>query len=62
VWLNDHIPIFSEMPHGGFGHFGFGKDMSIYSLEYTQVKHVALDRTGRARKAWHRTIFAVHQR
>jgi betaine-aldehyde dehydrogenase len=58
VWLNDHIPIFSEMPHGGFGHSGFGKDMSTYSLhEYTQVKHVAFDRTGQARKSWHRTIF-----
>jgi betaine-aldehyde dehydrogenase len=49
VWLNDHIPIFPEMPHGGFGHSGFGKDMSTYSLqEYTQVKHVAFDRTGQA--------------
>jgi betaine-aldehyde dehydrogenase len=59
VWVNDHIPIISEMPHGGFGQSGYGKDMSQYSLdEYTQVKHVMYDRTGVARKPWHRTIFA----
>ena len=58
VWVNDHIPIVSEMPHGGFKQSGFGKDMSSYSLEeYTQVKHVSMDITGDARKAWHRTIF-----
>jgi betaine-aldehyde dehydrogenase len=63
VWINDHIPIWSEMPHGGFGHSGFGKDMSTYSLhEYTQVKHVALDRTGQARKDWHRTVFGAGER
>ncbi|NED69734.1 aldehyde dehydrogenase family protein, partial [Streptomyces sp. SID10244] len=33
VWINDHIPIVSEMPHGGFGASGFGKDMSTYSLD-----------------------------
>ena len=58
VWINDHIPIFSEMPHGGYGASGFGKDMSLYSLqEYTQVKHVAMERTTVAHKPWHRTIF-----
>jgi 1-pyrroline dehydrogenase len=41
VWINDHIPIVSEMPHGGFKQSGYGKDMSMYSVEeYTQVKHV----------------------
>ncbi len=41
VWINDHIPLASEMPHGGFGQSGYGKDLSMYSLEdYTQVKHV----------------------
>jgi 1-pyrroline dehydrogenase len=41
VWINDHLTIVSEMPHGGFKQSGYGKDMSIYSLEdYTQVKHV----------------------
>jgi 1-pyrroline dehydrogenase len=41
VWINDHIPLVSEMPHGGFKQSGYGKDMSIYSLEdYTELKHV----------------------
>ncbi len=58
VWVNDHIPIVSEMPHGGFGQSGFGKDMSSYSFEeYTNIKHVSMDITGEARKPWHRTIF-----
>lgn len=59
VWINDHIPIVSEMPHGGYKQSGFGKDMSTYSFEdYTQVKHVSLDITGESRKPWHRTIFS----
>ncbi|MFF3366046.1 MULTISPECIES: gamma-aminobutyraldehyde dehydrogenase [Streptomyces] len=58
VWINDHIPIISEMPHGGYKASGFGKDMSMYSFEeYTQVKHVMFDNTAVARKDWHRTIF-----
>ncbi|MFI8960531.1 gamma-aminobutyraldehyde dehydrogenase [Streptomyces sp. NPDC053493] len=58
VWVNDHIPIISEMPHGGFKASGFGKDMSAYSFEeYTQVKHVMYDNTAVAAKDWHRTIF-----
>jgi betaine-aldehyde dehydrogenase len=41
VWINDHIPIASEMPHGGYGQSGYGKDLSMYSVEdYMQVKHV----------------------
>ncbi|TMM18109.1 MAG: gamma-aminobutyraldehyde dehydrogenase [Actinobacteria bacterium] len=41
VWINDHIPLVSEMPHGGLKESGYGKDLSIYSLEdYTVVKHV----------------------
>jgi betaine-aldehyde dehydrogenase len=41
VWINDHIPLASEMPHGGYGQSGYGKDLSMYALEdYTQVKHV----------------------
>ncbi len=41
VWINDHIPIISEMPHGGFKQSGYGKDMSIYAIEhYTEIKHV----------------------
>ena len=59
VWVNDHIPIVSEMPHGGYGASGFGKDLSSYSLEeYTVIKHVMSDLTRVARKAWHRTVFA----
>lgn len=58
VWVNDHIPIVSEMPHGGYKASGYGKDMSQYSLdEYTQVKHVMFDTTAVARKDWHRTVF-----
>jgi len=41
VWINDHLTIASEMPHGGFGRSGYGKDMSTYSIEdYTIIKHV----------------------
>jgi betaine-aldehyde dehydrogenase len=41
VWINDHIPIASEMPHGGYKQSGYGKDLSMYSLEdYTEIKHV----------------------
>jgi acyl-CoA reductase-like NAD-dependent aldehyde dehydrogenase len=41
VWINDHIPLVSEMPHGGYKQSGHGKDLSSYSLEdYTNVKHV----------------------
>jgi betaine-aldehyde dehydrogenase len=41
VWVNDHIPLASEMPHGGFKQSGYGKDLSAYALEdYTEVKHV----------------------
>ncbi len=58
VWVNDHIPIVSEMPHGGFKQSGSGKDMSGYSFqEYTNVKHVMHDITDVAEKPWHRTVF-----
>ena len=41
VWVNCHIPLVAEMPHGGFKHSGHGKDLSVYGLEdYTRVKHV----------------------
>jgi betaine-aldehyde dehydrogenase len=41
VWVNTHIPLVAEMPHGGFKHSGHGKDLSLYGLEdYTRVKHV----------------------
>jgi betaine-aldehyde dehydrogenase len=58
VWVNDHIPIISEMPHGGYKASGNGKDMSQYSLdEYTLIKHVMYDGTAAVRKPWHRTVF-----
>jgi betaine-aldehyde dehydrogenase len=41
VWINTHLPFVSEMPHGGFGHSGHGKDLSVYGFEeYTRIKHV----------------------
>jgi betaine-aldehyde dehydrogenase len=41
VWINTHIPVVAEMPHGGFKHSGYGKDLSMYGLEdYTRLKHV----------------------
>lgn len=58
VWINDHIPIISEMPHGGYKASGFGKDMSAYSFEeYTQVKHVMSALSRQPRKTWHDVIF-----
>ncbi|GER23739.1 gamma-aminobutyraldehyde dehydrogenase [Zafaria cholistanensis] len=60
VWVNDHIPIISEMPHGGMKESGFGKDMSTYSFdEYTVIKHVMFDLTGQSVKDWHRTVFSL---
>ncbi|HMY09726.1 MAG TPA: aldehyde dehydrogenase family protein, partial [Marmoricola sp.] len=41
VWINTHIPIVAEMPHGGFKKSGYGKDLSMYGFEdYTRIKHV----------------------
>jgi betaine-aldehyde dehydrogenase/aminobutyraldehyde dehydrogenase len=47
VWVNEHLfPLASEMPHGGFKESGYGKDMSLYSMEeYTRIKHVAVKLT-----------------
>ncbi len=58
VWINDHLPIASEMPHGGFKQSGIGKDLSHYALEeYTIVKHIMLDMTGNSLKSWHSVVF-----
>ena len=48
VWINEHLfPLTSEMPHGGFKESGYGKDMSIYSMEeYTRIKHVCVKLAG----------------
>jgi betaine-aldehyde dehydrogenase len=44
VWVNDHIPLVSEMPHGGYKQSGYGKDLSMYGLEdYTEIKHVMIN-------------------
>ncbi|GAA5228442.1 gamma-aminobutyraldehyde dehydrogenase [Paeniglutamicibacter antarcticus] len=58
VWINEHIPMASEMPHGGYKSSGFGKDMSTYSFEdYTNVKHVLLSHDTSAHKEWQNTVF-----
>ncbi len=58
VWVNDHLPLGSETPHGGFKQSGFGKDLGADSLlDYTTVKNVYIDLTGQARKAWHYTTY-----
>ena len=44
VWVNDHLPFLSEMPHGGFKESGYGKDLSTYALDdYTRVKHAMIN-------------------
>jgi len=44
VWVNTHIPIVAEMPHGGYKKSGYGKDLSAYALEdYTRIKHVMIN-------------------
>jgi betaine-aldehyde dehydrogenase len=58
VWVNDHLPLTSEMPHGGFRQSGFGSDLSHYAFdEYTRIKHVMVELTGEAEKAWHYTVW-----
>ena len=58
VWINDHLPLASEMPHGGVKRSGFGSDLSRYSFEeYTTVKHVMADLTGVAVKPYHFTVY-----
>lgn len=58
VWINEHIPIVSEMPHGGYKGSGFGKDMSMYSLEeYTNIKHVMISHDKSTHREWQDTVF-----
>jgi betaine-aldehyde dehydrogenase len=58
VWINDHLPLGSETPHGGFKQSGFGKDLGADSLnDYTVVKNIYIDLTGQARKGWHYTVY-----
>ena len=58
VWINDHLPLVSEMPHGGRKQTGYGKDLSLYALEeYTTLKHIYIDLKGEKRKSWHYTVY-----
>ena len=58
VWVNDHLPLGSETPHGGFKQSGFGKDLGVDSLlDYTVTKNIYIDLTGKARKGWHYTVY-----
>ncbi|HZY69884.1 MAG TPA: aldehyde dehydrogenase family protein [Thermoplasmata archaeon] len=58
VWVNDHLPLGSETPHGGFKQSGFGKDLGTDSLlDYTVLKNIYVDLTGQARKSWHYTTY-----
>jgi betaine-aldehyde dehydrogenase len=58
VWVNDHLPLGSETPHGGLKQSGFGKDLGTDSLyDFTVVKNIYFDLTGLARKGWHYTVY-----
>lgn len=58
VWINEHGVLTSETPHGGFKQSGFGKDLSLYSLEeYTRIKHIYIDLTKQRRRSWHYTVY-----
>ena len=58
VWINDHLPLGSETPHGGMKQSGFGKDLGTDSLlDYTVTKNIYVDLTGKARKGWHYTVY-----
>lgn len=58
VWINEHILIVSDMPHGGYKASGMGKDMSQYSFdEYTNVKHVMLSHDPASHRGWQDTVF-----
>ncbi len=58
VWVNDHLPLGSETPHGGMKQSGFGKDLGTDSLaDYTVLKNIYVDLTGQTRKGWHYTVY-----
>lgn len=59
VWINEHGILASEMPHGGFKQSGFGKDLSLQSMEeFTRTKHVYVDLTGMKTKPWHSVVYS----
>ena len=58
VWVNDHVPVPSEMPWAGYKQSGHGASMSAYSLEeFTYIKHVYFDLTGKVRKSWYYQVY-----
>lgn len=58
VWVNDHVPVPSEMPWAGYRQSGHGASLSAYSLEeFTYIKHVYFDLTGKTRKGWHYQVY-----
>jgi betaine-aldehyde dehydrogenase len=58
VWVNEHVPVPSEMPWAGYKQSGHGASLSAYSLEeFTYIKHVYFDLTGKVRKGWYYQIF-----
>jgi betaine-aldehyde dehydrogenase len=58
VWVNEHGPLVSEMPHGGYKQSGFGKDLSMYTFDdYTEIKHVYIDLMNENRKPWHYQLY-----
>lgn len=58
VWINEHGPLVSEMPHGGRKQTGHGRDLSLYAIEeYTTLKHIYIDLKGQKRKSWHYTVY-----
>ncbi|MDG7016295.1 MAG: aldehyde dehydrogenase family protein [Nitrososphaerota archaeon] len=60
VWVNDHIPVPSEMPWAGYKQSGYGASLSAYSLEeFTYLKHVYFDLTGKARKGWYYQVYGT---
>jgi acyl-CoA reductase-like NAD-dependent aldehyde dehydrogenase len=63
VWIDEHLVIGSEMPHGGVEGSGFGKDMSMYALEeYTAIEHVVFELTGIPRKGWYDAVSKPRER
>lgn len=57
VWVNEHDYFMSEAPHGGYKQSGFGRDLSVFTMnEYTQIKNVYIDGTGIARKGWYSLV------
>jgi betaine-aldehyde dehydrogenase len=58
VWVNDHVPVPSEMPWAGYKQSGHGASLSAYSLEeFTYIKHAYFDLTGKARKSWYYQVY-----